>query len=339
MGEYGFDRGNDAGIDATAQMPGADGYPGYSPGHGEGNPAPAKTMVTRRRAVVTAILCSMFAFGVSAAYAESSKGNAGDKALASRYEAAKNELSATKAENDELKRKLEAADGAKANAESEAGKLRSQVNALTSERNTCKSDLAAKNGSSALQPAQSQRWRADRRVECSLRHVIREGVIRPIRSVRPGGERRLGLFRARRPLPGRLRLLPQLRRGQGQGRHPHLPRAAGIPAQARPRRGTESPARGGDASSRWTFGLGLSPVAETLRHLAHLREELRAGLVVDQVDAPEVRPAAFADAELLDRLTEEDPPHAVLARYAVVEGRARRGRAWAGIPAALGRWG
>lgn len=48
MGEYGFDRGNDAGIDATAQMPGADGYPGYSPGHGEGNPAPAKTMVTRR---------------------------------------------------------------------------------------------------------------------------------------------------------------------------------------------------------------------------------------------------------------------------------------------------
>ena len=156
MGEYGFDRGNDAGIDATAQMPGADGYPGYSPGHGEGNPAPAKTMVTRRRAVVTAILCSMFAFGVSAAYAESSKGNAGDKALASRYEAAKNELSATKAENDELKRKLEAADGAKANAESEAGKLRSQVNALTSERNTCKSDLAAKNGSSALQPAQSQ---------------------------------------------------------------------------------------------------------------------------------------------------------------------------------------
>ena len=80
MGEYGFDRGNDAGIDATAQMPGADGYPGYSPGHGEGNPAPAKTMVTRRRAVVTAILCSMFAFGVSAAYAESSKGNAGDKA-------------------------------------------------------------------------------------------------------------------------------------------------------------------------------------------------------------------------------------------------------------------
>ena len=156
MGEYGFDRGNDAGIDATAQMPGADGYPGYSPGHGEGNPAPAKTMVTRRRAVVTAILCSMFAFGVSAAYAESSKGNAGDKALASRYEAAKNELSATKAENDELKRKLEAADGAKANAESEAGKLRSQVNALTSERNTCKSDLAAKNGSSALKPAQSQ---------------------------------------------------------------------------------------------------------------------------------------------------------------------------------------
>jgi len=113
-------------------------------------------MVTRRRAVVTAILCSMFAFGVSAAYAESSKGNAGDKALASRYEAAKNELSATKAENDELKRKLEAADGAKANAESEAGKLQSQVNALTSERNTCKSDLAAKNGSSAVQPAQSQ---------------------------------------------------------------------------------------------------------------------------------------------------------------------------------------
>ena len=156
MGEFGFARGNDAVIDATAQMPGADGYPGYSPGHGEGNPAPAKTMVTRRRAVVTAILCSMFAFGVSAAYAESSKGNAGDKALASRYEAAKNELSATKAENDELKRKLEAADGAKANAESEAGKLRSQVNALTSERNTCKSDLAAKNGSSALQPAQSQ---------------------------------------------------------------------------------------------------------------------------------------------------------------------------------------
>lgn len=156
MGEYGFDRGNDAGIDATAQMPGADGYPGYSPGHGEGNPAPAKTMVTRRRAVVTAILCSMFAFGVSAAYAESSKGNAGDKALASRYEAAKNELSATKAENDELKRKLEAADGAKANAESEAGKLQSQINALTSERNTCKSDLAAKNGSSAVQPAQSQ---------------------------------------------------------------------------------------------------------------------------------------------------------------------------------------
>ena len=98
----------------------------------------------------------MFAFGVSAAYAESSKGNAGDKALASRYEAAKNELSATKAENDELKRKLEAADGAKANAESEAGKLRSQVNALTSERNTCKSDLAAKNGSSAVQPTQSQ---------------------------------------------------------------------------------------------------------------------------------------------------------------------------------------
>lgn len=156
MGEYGFDRGNDAGIDATAQMPGADGYPGYSPGHGEGNPAPAKTMVTRRRAVVTAILCSMFAFGVSAAYAESSKGNAGDKALASRYEAAKNELSATKAENDELKRKLEAADGAKANAESEAGKLQSQINALTSERNTCKSDLAAKNGSSAVQPTQSQ---------------------------------------------------------------------------------------------------------------------------------------------------------------------------------------
>ena len=126
MGEYGFDRGNDAGIDATAQMPGADGYPGYSPGHGEGNPAPAKTMVTRRRAVVTAILCSMFAFGVSAAYAESSK------------------------------RKLEAADGAKANAESEAGKLQSQINALTSERNTCKSDLAAKNGSSAVQPTQSQ---------------------------------------------------------------------------------------------------------------------------------------------------------------------------------------
>jgi conserved domain protein len=113
-------------------------------------------MVTRRRAVVTAILCSMFAFGVSAAYAESSKGNAGDKALASRYEAAKNELSATKAENDELKRKLEAADGAKANAESEAGKLQSQINALTSERNTCKSDLAAKNGSSAVQPTQSQ---------------------------------------------------------------------------------------------------------------------------------------------------------------------------------------
>ena len=156
MGEYGFDRGNDAGVDATAQMPGVDGYSGYSPGYGEGNPAPAKTMVTRRRAVVTAILCSMFAFGVSAAYAESSKGNAGDKALASRYEAAKNELSATKAENDELKRKLEAADGAKANAESEAGKLQSQVNALTSERNTCKSDLAAKNGSSAVQPAQSQ---------------------------------------------------------------------------------------------------------------------------------------------------------------------------------------
>lgn len=48
--------------------------------------------------------------------------------------------------------------------------------------------------------AESGEWRADRRVECSLRHVIREGVIRPIRSVRPGGERRLGLFRARRPL-------------------------------------------------------------------------------------------------------------------------------------------
>lgn len=157
MGEYGFDRGNDAGVDATAQMPGVDGYSGYSPGYGEGNPAPAKTMVTRRRAVVTAILCSVFAFGVSAAYAESSKGNAaGDKAMASRYETTKSELSATKAENDELKQKLEAANSAKAKAESKAEGLQSQVGTLTSERDACKSDLAAKNGSSAVQPTQGQ---------------------------------------------------------------------------------------------------------------------------------------------------------------------------------------
>ena len=156
MGEYGFDRRNDAGVDATAQMPGVDGYSGYSPGYGEENPAPAKTMVTRRRAVVTAILCSVFAFGVSAAYAESSKGNAGDKAMASRYETTKSELSATKAENDELKQKLEAANSAKAKAESKAEGLQSQVGTLTSERDACKSDLAAKNGSSAPQTTQGQ---------------------------------------------------------------------------------------------------------------------------------------------------------------------------------------
>ena len=218
MGEYGFDRRNDAGVDATAQMPGVDGYSGYSPGYGEENPAPAKTMVTRRRAVVTAILCSVFAFGVSAAYAESSKGNAGDKAMASRYETTKSELSATKAENDELKQKLEAANSAKAKAEYKAEGLQSQVGTLTSERDACKSDLAAKNGSSAPQTTQGQANGAP-----------------------SGGSNAPSGTSSGRASSGQSGQSGQAGNGDSGYSAPaapsHLPRAAGIPAQARPRRG------------------------------------------------------------------------------------------------------